>query len=192
MKITSERFLLRDFEEADREPFLRFHYDPRLLARYGPDEAAPRHGENLFEQFRAWAAEEPRRKYQLATFGRDRPEELIGCCGLRGDGNNQRSAMGIGLAPECWGRYGYAVEIACVLLVFGFTFLKLEQVYGRTASTNDQVERLARWFGAVQTGSVPASKPTHLDQAKWLLTRESWTANAASTSRWAASVHVRF
>ena len=40
MKITTNRFLLRDFELPDREPFLQHHYDPELLARYGIDAAA--------------------------------------------------------------------------------------------------------------------------------------------------------
>ena len=56
--------------------------------------------------------------------------------------------FGIELAPDDWGRYRLAVEVAGALVRFGFRELGLEAILGSTASGNRRVERLARWFGA--------------------------------------------
>src|SRR6202030_3092026 len=106
MRIISKRFILRDFRDQDWQAFLSFQSDLRLLARYGTDESAPRHAETLFQRFNLWASERPRRKYQLAVFHLKQPDKLIGCCGMRReDGNDKRADLGIGLAPEYWGRH---------------------------------------------------------------------------------------
>jgi RimJ/RimL family protein N-acetyltransferase len=191
VRITSQRFVLRDFREADRSAFLAFQSDPRLLARYGPEASAPSHADTLFQRFTVWASERPRRKYQLAVFHRKHPRRLIGCCGLRGEeGNDKRAEMGIGLAPECWGRHGYAVEIVDSLLEFGFRNLDLEEVRGITASKNDSVARLARWFGAAQGGSFPSPDTGGLPQAEWRITREGWESRRSLRRRWATAIRV--
>jgi len=149
MEIVTRRFLLRDFNEGDRPAFTAYHADPRSLTFYGPDDAVPGHAERLLDTFKIWAAECPRRNYQLAIIQRRKPEALVGSCGLRSSACEAGEAeLGIELAPEYWGRYAYAIDVALALCEFGFGDLGLERIYGRTVSANARIERLARWFGA--------------------------------------------
>jgi [ribosomal protein S5]-alanine N-acetyltransferase len=66
MEIATRRFLLRDFMESDRSPFLDYQADPRNLTFYGSEKASPEYATYLFELFQTWANEYPRLNYQLA------------------------------------------------------------------------------------------------------------------------------
>jgi ribosomal-protein-alanine N-acetyltransferase len=175
--IVTRRFLLRDFAMADREAFLAYHADPSFLALYGPEEADPGHASGLLERFAAWAAERPRRNWQLAVVRRD-GGALVGCCGLRRAGCEERSAeIGVELAPTYWGRHGVALEITRALIGFGFGELCLERLFGVTTSANARAARLAAWFGAVQIGSRPG--PARMQargetETAWQMSREAW------------------
>ena len=178
MEITTRRFLLRDFVDADRSAFLRYQADPRNQEYYGPDEATPGHAERLFETFQAWASELPRHNYQLAIAQRREPFTLLGCCGLRGaECDVGEAELGIELAPDYWGRYGYAVEVGRALLEFGFGELGLQVISGSTVSANTRVVRVAEWFGA-EVGAIRAG-PAWMSardwkMVEWRIRREQW------------------
>lgn len=182
MIITTKRFLLRDFTEGDRSALLAYHADPRSVALYGPDEATPGHAESLLQTFALWASEQPRRNFQLAVVQRKEPEVLVGCCGLRGAGlDEHRAEFGIELAPEYWGRYRFAIEIARAMIEFGFTKLGLQQIFGSTISANSRVKRLAIWFGATEITRGPG--PAWMQERGWhqtelQITCEAWERNA--------------
>lgn len=184
MEIPTKRFLLRDFAEADRAAFLAYQADPRVHTFYGPDEASPEHTTSLFEAFRAWASERPRLNYQLAIVQRAKPHALIGCCGLRRSGSEPGEAeLGVELAPDYWGRYGYAVEVGRALLGFGFERLGLDAISGSTVSANDRVQRLAEWFGAEVESVHPGASwmASHeWTEVHWRITREQWAARHAA------------
>ena len=149
MEVSTARFLLRDFVQADRPAFLAYQADARNVAFYGPDEAKPEHAVHLFETFRAWAAERPRRNYQFAIVPQQEPHALVGCCGLRTAGCEAGEAeFGLELAPAYRGRHGYAFEVASALLDFGFGELKLDVISGSTVSANQRIARMAEYFGA--------------------------------------------
>lgn len=77
---------------------------PRSLEFYGAEEAKPGHAPELFDAFKTWAKELPRRNYQLAIIKRDDSQLLIGCCGLRSaDSEVGKAELGIELAPQYWG-----------------------------------------------------------------------------------------
>jgi [ribosomal protein S5]-alanine N-acetyltransferase len=86
MEIVTKRFLLRDFVELDRSPFLDYQADPRSQIFYEPSEASPENSARLFETFCMWASSQPRLNYQLAIVQQREPYALVGCCGLRGRG----------------------------------------------------------------------------------------------------------
>ena len=184
MEIPTERFLLRDFAEADRAAFLAYQADPRAHAFYGPDEASPDHASRLFETFRAWASERPRLNYQLAIVQRAEPYTLIGCCGLRSGGAEPGEAeLGVELAPDHWGRYGYAVEVGRALLGFGFETVGLSAITGSTVSANGRVQRLAEWFGAEVESVRPGAEwmASHeWTEVNWRITRDQWAARHAA------------
>jgi len=104
IKIVTKRFLLRDFVDSDRSPFLDYQADPRNQTFYEPDRSSPDHAARLFEMFQAWAGDRPRLNYQLAIVQRQEPDALVGCCGLRGRlSETGEMEFGLELAPAYWG-----------------------------------------------------------------------------------------
>jgi [ribosomal protein S5]-alanine N-acetyltransferase len=172
MEITTRRFLLRDFEEGDRAGFLAYHADPRMLALHGSQEADPNHASRLLDTFALWASERPRRNYQLAIVPLPRSPALVGCSGLRRGGcEGDRAEFGIELAPDFWGRHGYAIEVARALLDFGFRDQGLREIRGLSTEVNVRVARLASWFGAVAVASGGRER-------EWRMSRERWERRA--------------
>jgi [ribosomal protein S5]-alanine N-acetyltransferase len=187
MEIVTKRFLLRDFVDSDRSPFLDYQADPRNLRFYEPDEASPEHAGRLFETFQRWAADRPRLDYQLAIVQRQEPYALVGCCGLRGmECEAGKMKLGIELAPTYWGRYAYAIEVGSALLDFGFSELRLDTISGPTVSANARINRLAEWFGAevvtIRPGSLWMSA-RGWSEVNWRITRERWEHRTAA-SKW--------
>jgi [ribosomal protein S5]-alanine N-acetyltransferase len=183
MEIVTKRFLLRDFIESDRALFLEYQADPRNLTFYNPAESSTDRAAHLFELFQAWAQENPRRNYQLAIVRQQAPETLLGCCGLRElVGKSREMELGIELAPNYWGRYGYAIEVGRSLLDYGFRKLNLAAISGSTISANVRVERLAKWFGAEVVATRPGSAwMSVLDwsEVEWRISKGRWEDRAA-------------
>jgi RimJ/RimL family protein N-acetyltransferase len=189
MEIKTRRFVLRDFREEDRHAFGAYQTDPRYLEVSGPEVSDPGHALGLLQTFKVWASELPRRNHQLAIIEK-KSQELIGSCGLRSAGCNHGSAvLGIELAPKYWGSYGYAIEVACALLAFGFNRLGLQEIYGVTTSGNAPVVRLANWFEAEATAIAPG--PAWMEvrgwsQVRWRITVEQWSKLKTDRKKWQA------
>jgi RimJ/RimL family protein N-acetyltransferase len=185
MEIQTSRFLLRDFRDGDSAVFESYHCDPRFLEFYGDEVADPEHAQRLVERFRQWAAEHPRRNYQLAIVPIG-SSELIGCAGLRCEGAAPGTGeMGIGIAPDYWGQYGYAAEVISALAYFGFELLKLESLFGSTVSGNSRIGRLMEAIGA---RSVQRPTPSWMaakgwQQIEWHLSQQEWS-NSLLAQRW--------
>lgn len=178
MEIITKRFLLREFS-SDLEPaFLAYHADPRYAEFCEPEFVEPAHTKELLRLFMQWANEQPRRNYQFAVVPLQKPQELLGCCGLRGEGYGAEVAeLGIELAPQYWGRYRYAIEVASGLLNFGFRELGLQEVRGFSISANARVTRLAHRYGFVAVRERLSSdwmQARGWSQTEWQLTRERW------------------
>lgn len=143
MEIITNRFLLREFTSEDEPAFLAYHADPRYAEFCEPEFVEVDYTRELLRLFIQWAGEQPRRNYQLAVVPLQKPKELLGCCGLRGEGYGaDASELGIELAPQYWGRYRYAIEVGSALLEFGFEELRLQEVRGFSISENARVTRL--------------------------------------------------
>jgi RimJ/RimL family protein N-acetyltransferase len=177
MEIITKRLLLREFTEGDLPALVAYQDDPRY-AEFWP-EAPPDHARALFDMFRLWADERPRRNYQLAVARLQTPHELIGNCGVRGQGLDAGTAeFGIELAPQWWG-HGYAIEAARAILDFGFRELGLQEVRGVSVTENTRVTKMAPRLGFTLLGRRPG--PAWIDargwsQTEWRLTRERWGA----------------
>jgi [ribosomal protein S5]-alanine N-acetyltransferase len=177
MEIVTKRFLLRDFVESDRLPFLDYQADPRSQIFYDPSEASHENSTHLFETFCTWASDHPRLNYQLAIVQRREPDVLVGCCGLRNVGNKGEMELGIELAPDYWGRYAYAIEVGRALLDFGFRELRLDVISGSTVSANMRIVRLAEWIGAEVVAIRPGStwmSERGWSAVDWRITRAQW------------------
>ena len=100
MQVITPRLILREYVAADEARFLAYQTDPRAREFYppAPEEHAP--GQALVSLFIQWAAEVPRRNWQLAIAERAQPEALIGSVGLRCAGLAPTAAeFGLELAP---------------------------------------------------------------------------------------------
>ena len=173
--INLRRFLLRDFEEADRGAFVSYQMDPRYLRLYDFDPGDAQRAEELFDLFLAWQREEPRLHFQLAIVDRTNAR-LCGSVGLR-KLDEQMATLGIELAPSDWGRYRLALDGVTALLEYGFGTLGLETIVGESASGNKRAEKLARWFGAeiVMRRAGPAWMHARgWQEVEWTLSRADW------------------
>jgi len=169
--IATRRFSIRDFTTAERAAFCTYHADPRYRALFEPARAESGGPEELLARFAAWAAEVPRRNYQLAVVARE-GGALVGCCGLRRASLDADAAeMGLELSPDYWGRFAYAIEISVSLIEFGFAKLGLSEIAGRTQDANARAMRLAEWFGA--TVAVERAGPGWTE-VEWRISREIW------------------
>ncbi len=174
LELAGARVLLRDFVPADGPAFARYRSDPRCLAFYAADAGAPGASARLLERFIAWAAERPRRNYELAILEGDpdrEPARLIGCCGLFAGRLPQGYAeFGIELAPERWGR-GLAAEASRLLLDFGFRSLGLAEVRCVSVTQNERIARLLARLGfAKGRPRRPPPGAAWLENAGWTLT----------------------
>ena len=182
--IATCRFILRDFEAADRPGFCAYHADPRYRAMFASAEAESGEPEQLLARFAAWVAERPRCNYQLAVVRRGDSETLVGCCGLRrASATSAVAELGIELAPDYWGRFAYAIEISRALMEFGFNELHLSEIVGATQSVNTRVRRLAEWFGAAVIANRPGPewmRSLGWTEIEWRIDRASWKRNEAA------------
>jgi RimJ/RimL family protein N-acetyltransferase len=178
MEIVTKRFILRDFIKEDEPSFFKYHADPRYAEFCTPEEVAPSHTRELLYLFSHWAAERPRRNYQLAIIDPRSSQELIGCCGLRRESHySDKAELGIEFAPQFWGRYAYAIEVGKALVDFGFGDLGLKEIRGISISANLRVVRLAYRYGFVPISTLPSPDwmcARGWNQTEWQLTREFW------------------
>jgi [ribosomal protein S5]-alanine N-acetyltransferase len=173
--INLRRFLLRDFEEADRGAFVSYQMDPRYLRLYDFDPGDVQRSETLFDLFLAWQREEPRLNVQLGIFDR-KDARLCGSAGVR-KLDERVAILGIELAPSEWGRYRLALEVVSALLEYGFGTLGLETIVGESSSGNTRVEKLARWFGAEIVGRRAGPvwmQARGWQEVDWALRRADW------------------
>jgi ribosomal-protein-alanine N-acetyltransferase len=182
MEIVTNRLVLREFTEGDLAALLAYHADPRYTEFYGPEEAQPDRVRTLLLAFIQWATERPRCNYQFAIVKREEPQDVIGCCGVRGGRFDPGTAeCGIELAPECWG-HGFATEAMRAVLEFGFRGLGLEEVRGISVTANTRIARLVRRLGFTVVGERPGPawmSTRGWNHTEWQITRERWEATAA-------------
>lgn len=176
MIISTPRITLRDFEPADRAAFVAYQMDPRYRRLYDMDDYPDRANE-LFDLFVFWRGEGPRRNFQLGVFD-SVTNRLCGSAGLRERPEDQGTAVfGIELAPSDWGRFRIALDVTACLLEHGFNTLRLRMIVGDTASGNQRVEKLARWFGAriIDRRDGPEwMRARGWQEVDWALTRDEW------------------
>ncbi|HWG84423.1 MAG TPA: GNAT family protein [Deinococcales bacterium] len=135
MVIETERLLLRDYREEDWERVLAYQSDPRYLRYYHWEDRSEGAVREFVRMFLRFAAEEPRRKFQLAVTLRE-SGLLVGSCGVRLDeAGGWRGDIGYELDPDYWGR-GLATEAARAMARFAFERLSLHRLESHCIAEN--------------------------------------------------------
>ncbi|GCE18484.1 GNAT family N-acetyltransferase [Dictyobacter kobayashii] len=152
MILTTERLILRDFDERDWKPTLEYQSDPEFL-RFNPwHERTELDVHSLIRMFINWGRERPRKKYQLAIVLR-KNNQLIGNCGLRmSHAQADMADLGYELDRHYWG-YGYATEASRALLAFGFEQLQLHRIWAYCLSENVASAHVLEKIGMRYEGS---------------------------------------
>jgi ribosomal-protein-alanine N-acetyltransferase len=144
--LTTERLIMRSWEQADRAPFAALNADPLVMEHFpgptsreqsdafldGVDRHLTEHGWGL------WATE------------RRDTGEFIGFVGIKAVPDDLPVAPGVEvgwrLASAHWG-HGFATEGAGAALAFGFTELGLDEIVSFTAEANMRSRRVMEKLG---------------------------------------------
>ncbi len=181
--IRSERLVLRNWEERDRDLFHRINSDDRVM-EFFPFRRDRAQADTVMEEMRAdiaadgygWTAAE------IAATG-----ECIGFVGLHDTDVElllPAGTMEIGwrLAPEFWG-FGYVTEAARAWLDFAFEQLGRDEIVSFAVWNNFRstavMERLGMQrdpSGDFDHPNVPDTHPLLKRHALYRLTRQEWNA----------------
>lgn len=135
MRLTTERLILRDFEEQDWRDTHAYESDPEVVRYQSFPPLTPEASRDYIARDIAQRAQRPRRTYDLAVV----PKEgvgVVGRCGLHI--SNLELAEGVLwyiLNRRYWGQ-GYIPEAARAMLAFGFGQLGLHRIWADTDPRN--------------------------------------------------------
>lgn len=162
--LASPRLLLRKLQFGDLEPFLAYRNDPQVSRFQSWDFFSREQAAAFIEQQQSTPPLLPGHWLQLAITLKTK-QVLIGDCGVKIHGPDQRQAtLGITLARE-FQRKGFAGEAIAMLLDFTFLKLGLHRVQADTDPENIPAWRLLERMGM--------RREAHFTQSLWFKGR--WT-----------------
>ena len=165
--IETERLILRDWTEADVEPFLRHTNTPAVMRWLGGVRTEADQRESIGRMMR-WQEE---RGFTFWVVERKADGELLGFCGLKladtpGSPIEGMHEVGWRLREDAWGQ-GYAKEAAIATLDFAFDRLGAERVVAITFPSNEASWGLMQRLGMTRRPELdyddarfPALNPT--------------------------------
>lgn len=185
--LTTERLVLRDWQEKDRDLFREINRDPKVMEFY-PHRRSHAEADEMMERINRLIAEDGH--CFLAVAPRD-TDEAMGYCGLstlRGlepalpDGTVE---IGWRLATRFWGQ-GYVTEAARALLHYGFETRGLDEIVSFAVTDNHRSIAVMRRLGMREDveGSfdhprVPDTHPHLKRHALYRLTAAQYRAQQA-------------
>lgn len=177
--IETERLILRDWREADTEPFIRHLNTPNVMRWLGGIRSAEEQRRIVRERFMAW---QETRGFTFWVAERRMDAELLGFCGLKiaddaASPVEGETEIGWRLREDVWGQ-GYAREAAAASLDFAFGKLEVPQVVALTVEGN-----VASW-GLMERLGMTRRADLDYRGAPWAegpvivyaIGREEWTA----------------
>jgi RimJ/RimL family protein N-acetyltransferase len=180
-RLTTARLQLREWRDADREPFAAMNADPRVMEHLsGPlDRAA---SDAFVERIVArWT-----QGYGLWAVERVEDGALLGFVGLAAPDFEAAFTpcveIGWRMTPDAWGQ-GYATEAARAALRFGFERLGLDEIVSFTVPANIRsravMERLGMTSDPADDFSLPARNGVGppRDVVLYRLSRAAWLAD---------------
>ena len=180
-QIRTERLILRNWEERDRDLFYRINSDDRVMAffpfrrdRAEADAMMDRMRKDILAHGYGWTAAE------IAA-----SRTCIGFVGLHDaeiDPVVPAGTIEIGwrLAPEFWG-HGYVTEAAEALLDFGFETLGRDEIISFAVWNNHRSTSVMERLGMIRDAAgdfdhprIPGTHPELKRHALFRLSREDW------------------
>ncbi|MFK4086882.1 GNAT family N-acetyltransferase [Kribbella sp. NPDC020789] len=150
--LTTDRLLLRQWRDSDREPFAALNADPEVM-RYFPSVRPRAESDALIDRETALIASQGWGLWALEV---RETGEFIGFTGLAVPTFEAEFLPGVEigwrLAKGAWGN-GYATEAAQAALEVGFGAAGLTEILSFTASTNVPSQRVMQRIGMVQSGT---------------------------------------
>lgn len=151
IRLETRRFILREFLESDRRPFLECHADPAFARFHTDAERTEGHAGSVFDLFLAWQKVRPRTNVQL-VISRGSQSAYLGNVGIRTEGFEPGAGeIGIEIVKKLWGT-GAADE---VLQTFGGWVRRemgITLITAETAPGNRAAERIAETAGLQVVG----------------------------------------
>ncbi len=133
--LESNRLILRDFIESDKQAVFDYQSNPEYLKYYASKTRTQDETYDLVKRFITWQSEKPRIKFQLAIILKVE-NKLIGNCGIRkNNAASTEAELGCELDPQYWGQ-GFAFEAVSRILKYAFENLKLQQSWVTTNPKN--------------------------------------------------------
>ena len=176
--IETARLRLRDWTEADIEPFIRHTNTPAVMRWLGGVKPAEEHRRIIRERVLSWQAE---RGFTFWIVERKADGALLGFCGLKladAEGSPIEGEFEIGwrLREDAWGQ-GYAREAAQATLDFAFDRLDAQRVVSVTFPQNEASWGLMLRLGMTRRADLdyddqrfPDLNPTIV----YAIAREEW------------------
>ena len=181
--IHTERLILRNWEDRDRELFHRINSDERVM-EFFPFRRDRATADAKMDEFRGWIEEDG---YGFAAAEIAATGECIGFVGLL-DTDHVPSlpdgAIEIGwrLAPEFWGK-GYVTEAAEAWLAFGFETLNPDEIVSFAVAENHRSTAVMKRLGMradpandFDHPDIPDSHPQLKRHVLYRLKRKEWQA----------------
>jgi RimJ/RimL family protein N-acetyltransferase len=145
-RITTERLVLREWREADREPFAAMNADPRVMEHF-PSTLTRAESDAMIDRILArWR----RDGHGLWAVERTEDGAFLGFTGLASptDAPDLPPFVEIGyrFAVPAWG-HGYASEAARAAVGWGFEVLGLDEIASWTAASNTRSQAVMRRIG---------------------------------------------
>ena len=167
MHLTTQRLVLREFDERDNAAMLAYQSDARYLEYYPWTERQPEDVRQLLQFFLDGQRAQPRHRFQLAVTLK--PDlQLIGNCGIRMESPAARQGdLGYELSPAYWG-HGYATEAARAVIQFGFDVLRLHRIWSWCIADNQRSVRVLEKLGFRQEGCL---RENEFFKGRWWDTR---------------------
>jgi RimJ/RimL family protein N-acetyltransferase len=157
--LTTERLILREFNEDDWQDLHAIESDPEVARYQSFEPRTPAEAMAYVKQTMATARKEPRRTYDLAVVERA-SGSLVGRCGLSVTNADLRDAdVWYTLHRSFWGR-GYMPEALRCLVDFGFKKLRLHRIWADCDPFNRASYRVLEKIGM--------RREAHLRENAWV------------------------
>ena len=179
MPIRTERLILRNWEERDRELFHRINSDEQVM-EFFPFRRDRAETDAKMDEFRGWIAEDG---FGFAAAEIAETGECIGFVGLLKTDHvpsmpSDTIEIGWRLAPEFWGK-GYVTEASEAWLAFGFETLDRDEIVSFAVANNHRSTAVMKRLGMradptsdIDHPGIPESHPQLKRHVLYRLSRQ--------------------